>query len=113
MVGNRRRPTGKGPRQAALAGAVIVALAVGFAQSDKPTAPGTAKAAELAAAAFVRRTFTENPVGVSEKPKIAGDKALVRTVYGASKGCTVGLVRDPSDAKYGWSVRSSWCFTRT
>ena len=111
MVGNRRRPAGKGPRQTALAGTVILALAVGLAQPDKPVAPGTAKAAELAAAAFVRRTSTESPVEVNEEPKIAGDKALVRTVYGASKGCTVGLVRDPADAKYGWSVRSSWCFT--
>ena len=90
---------------------MILALALCITESDKPAIPGTSNAAELAAAAYVRRTATESPVEVSEEPKIAGDKALVRTVYGASKGCTVGLVRDPSDAKYGWSVRSSWCFT--
>lgn len=111
MVGVRRRPAGKGPRQAAFAGAVILALAVGLAESDESAAPGTAKAAELAAAAFVSRTSTDSSVQVNDEPKIAGDKALVRAVYGASKGCTVGVVRNPSDAKYGWSVQSSWCFT--
>ena len=64
----------------------MLASAVGLAESDEPAAPGTAKAAELAAAAYVRRTSNESPIEVNEEPKIAGDRTLVRTVYGASKG---------------------------
>ncbi|MGT2453943.1 hypothetical protein ACU4GI_11845 [Cupriavidus basilensis] len=90
-----------------------MALLIGFAQYEAPAPPGTAKAASLAAVAYVHETSAHDPVEVSEAPKIAGDKALVRTMDGRSKGCTVGLARDESDAKYGWAVRSIWCFTRT
>ncbi|MGT2460107.1 hypothetical protein ACU4GI_46290 (plasmid) [Cupriavidus basilensis] len=92
---------------------MILALAIGLAKYEAPGPPGTATAAKLAAVAYVRDTSAHDPVEVGEAPEIAGNKALVRTMDGRNKGCTVGLARDESDAIYGWAVRSIWCFTRT
>lgn len=87
-----------------------ILIFIGYRGLTKPAvAPGSPLAARLLAAAYVGETSGFDPVYVNEEPVIRGDKAMVRTVYGTNKGCTVGMVRSAADREYGWLVTAIAC----
>lgn len=89
----------------------IVLGIIGYRGLTKPPAsqPGSALAARFLAAKYVGTSLKIDPVHVYEPPEINGAKAIVKTVVGANKGCTVNLIRSESDAEYGWLVERMAC----
>ena len=69
--------------------------------------PGSALAAKLLAKNYVNGGL--DPVYVKEEPFIKGEKAMVKTVYGINKGCTVGMVRSEAEIEFGWKIVAIAC----
>ena len=78
-----------------------------FVACGERVVPGSALAAKLLAKNYVNGGL--DPVYVKEEPVIKGERAMVKTVYGINKGCTVGMVRSKAEIEFGWKIVAIAC----
>lgn len=90
---------------------LIVGVVFLLAACGERAEPGTSLAARFLAAKYVGELHNVEPVFVHDDPVVKGDTATVKTTFGASKGCTVELVRSNSEKEYGWLVKAIACAT--
>jgi hypothetical protein len=87
----------------------LAIMACGNVNKPVHAEPGSVLAARFLAAKTVGEAHRVDPVRVSEEPKVQGNLATVKAVFGADKMCVVKLARFEAEKVYGWIVEGMAC----